>query len=103
MLASKAPMNHGLVRLRRTISQAPARVMPASHSRPGHSVTRPALCRLVSTCKPQWPFAHCMAKGTESTTIIIRTLWAAATRSVRAPMRSASRVISEAPPMAPAK
>ena len=44
-----------------------------------------------------------MASGTLSTAIAMRTLCAAATRSVRAPQRSASNVIYGAPPTAPEK
>jgi hypothetical protein len=44
-----------------------------------------------------------MANGTTRVTIMSRTLWAAATRSVRAPTRSAISVISDAPPIAPEK
>ena len=54
-------------------------------------------------CSPHQPLAHTIANGITTTTINKRRLCAAATRSVRAPTRSASKVISDAPPMAPAK
>jgi hypothetical protein len=44
-----------------------------------------------------------MPNGTAITTITKRMLCAAATRSVRAPWRSASSVISDAPPIEPEK
>ena len=101
--ASSGPMNHGLARPVSRISAAPAPVVSASHSTPGHSATRAAGGATSSACSCQCCLPHCMASGTLSTTIAMRTLCAAATRSVRAPQRSASNVIYDAPPTAPEK
>ena len=103
MAASSAPMNHGLARPVRRIAMAPRPVTSSSHSRPGHSAARAVGGVMSSACRPQCCLAHCMANGMLSTTTAMRSLCAAATRSVRAPARSASSVISDAPPMAPAK
>ena len=95
---TSAPMNQGLARPRRCISRAPAPVHNASASRPAACTTRgPA----GVTSTPVRPLA-CKPNGITSTTTIRRRLWAAATRSVRAPTRSDSKVISEAAPTAPA-
>ena len=96
---SSAPMNHGLVRPSARIAKPPAPVATASSARPPGFTSR-ALGGLISRpCSP----LHCIANGIVTVTISTRRLWAAATRSVRAPWASASSVISEAPPIAPAK
>ena len=100
---SKAPMNQGLVRLKATMTKAPAPVTSANPNKPHPWATTGPGSKRASTCKPQWLCAHCMAKGKVNTTSTKRTLWAAATRSVRAPWLSASKVISDAPPIALAK
>jgi hypothetical protein len=93
------PMNQGLARPRRCINRAPATVHTPSASSPdGCTIRGPG----DVTSTPVRPLA-CRPKGITSTTTIRRRLCAAATRSVRAPTRSASKVISEAPPTAPAK
>ena len=99
MATSSGPMNQGLAPPVRRISAAPAPLASASHSRPGHSTTRATAGSVSSACSCQCWRAHCMANGSVSTTAAMRTLCAAATRSVRAPARSASSVISDAPPM----
>ena len=103
MDTSKAPMNQGLARWSQNMTSTPAAVASATHNKADPAAARVPGSSKGSTCKPQWFCAHCMAKGTDSTTITRRTLCAAATKSVRAPWRSANMVISEAPPMALAK
>ena len=100
MDTSSAPRNQGLARLSRSMAQAPRPVSTASSASPGHSTMR--MLGGVSPSSPCRPL-HCSANGMLTVTMTRRRLWLAATRSVRAFSRSASSVISEAAPMAPAK
>lgn len=100
MVTSNAPMNHGLALPSARMAKAPAPVSMNSTSMPVGSTSRDTVAALASSpCTPH----STMAKGRMTVTISTRRLWALATRSVRAPWRSAISVISEAPPMAPAK
>ncbi|MNV71366.1 hypothetical protein D3C71_1643790 [compost metagenome] len=96
---SMAPMNQGLARPRRSISNAPAPVSSAISASPGQSTTRSVGGRISRPCRP----LHCSANGMVTVTMSRRRLWLAATRSVRAFSRSDSSVISDAAPIAPAK
>ncbi|MDT4832911.1 hypothetical protein FQZ97_664840 [compost metagenome] len=92
-------MNHGLVRPNARIASPPAPVASASRASPAGFTSRTPGGLISRPCSP----LHCIANGIVTVTTISRRLCAAATRSVRAPADSASSVISEAPPMAPAK
>ena len=99
MVTTSAPMNQGLARPSQRITRAPASVRPPSSASPGrYSARAPG----GAGSSPDTPQA-CMANGIVTVTSSTRRLCAAATKSVRAPWRSAIRVISDAPPMAPAK
>ena len=99
MVTSSAPMNQGLARPSRRISSTPSMVSPPSTASPLALTSRAPGGATSSPLTPQ----ACIANGMMTVTSSTRRLCAEATRSVRAPCRSAIRVISEAPPMAPAK
>ena len=95
---SSAPRNHGFGRRVARMASTPAPVSSASSAKPS-GWNRSTAGTMSIACRCQCCLDHWMAKGSTSTTTVTRTVWAAATRSVRAPARSASRVISEAPPI----
>ena len=99
MDTSSEPSTQGLGPPRARTPAMPRAVSAISCSKPSsRNSDAPGRLRSVP-CTPD----HCRANGMVITTSMSRNEWLAATRSTRAPRRSAIRAISEAPPMAAAK